>query len=92
MKKFEGLLKSEIRRAEAAANKATGTKNCKVTGYSWKIVRPFDFAPNVEFVEAVCEICHDYDCRADVDVRIDIPISDRRRSSATAIQNHSLYH
>ncbi len=88
MKTFEKLLKSEIKKAEAAANKATGTKNCKVTGYSWQIVHPFDFDPDVEFVEAICEICHDYGRRADVDVRLDIPMSDRRRSAATAIQNH----
>lgn len=87
MKKFNGLLKSEIKKAEAAANKATDTKNCKVTGYSWKTVHPFDFAPDVEFVEAICEICHDYDRRADVDVRLDIPMSDRRRSTATALKN-----
>ena len=88
MKKFERLLKSEIKKAEAAANKATGTKNCKVTGYSWKVVNPFDFDQNAEFVEVICEICHDYERRADVDVRLDIPMIDRRRSTATVIGNH----
>ena len=50
MKKFEGLLKSEIKKVEAAANKATRTKNCKLTGYYAKITRPFDFAPEAVWV------------------------------------------
>ena len=84
-KHFDGLLQSEIRKAESAANKATGTKNCKLTGYSYKVVHPFDFDPDAVFVEVMCEMCHDYERRASVDVRLDIPMFDRRRTVATAV-------
>lgn len=86
-KTFEGLLQSEIRKAENAANKATGTRNCKLTGYTSKVVHPFDFDPEATFVEVICEICHDCERRASVDVRLDIPMFDRRRTVATVIPN-----
>lgn len=86
-KKFESLLPSEIKKAEAAANKATGTKNCKVTGYSWTR-SSLGIDPDAMFVDVRCEICHDYEQRADVDVLLSIPMFDRRRSFATAVSNH----
>lgn len=85
MKKFENLLKSEIRKAEAAANKATGRTDCKVTGYFARETRPFDFDPDAVFMDVRCEICYNYETRADVDVMLSIPMFDRRRSFATVV-------
>lgn len=79
MKHFENLLRSEIKKAEAAANKALGVKNCKVTGY---FARKAEDIGAGEWYEVTCEICHDYETRADVDVVLHIPMFDRRRTWA----------
>ncbi|MCD7866809.1 MAG: hypothetical protein LUG62_01110 [Clostridiales bacterium] len=83
MKEFKGLLRSEIKKAERLANKATGTDNCRITGYSWKEEHPIDFAPECTFIEVRCEICHDYEERADVDIILNIPMFDRRMTKAS---------
>lgn len=80
MKSFEQLLPSEIKKAERCANKALKADNCKVTGYyhDGKI-------DELGFVLVKCEICHDYEERATVDVELNIFMPDRRRSWARAI-------
>ena len=82
MKKFETLLKSEIKKAEAAANRFYGRKDCKVTGYSAK-------RSSIEYgtwYKVRCEICFGYDGdRADNDVTLYVFMDDRRRSFATVI-------
>ena len=86
MKKFKDFqqpLASEIRKAEAAANKATGTTNCKVTGWYWD--GSYSTVVDAKFATVKCEICHDYKDRADVDVILDIPMFDRRKTRATAV-------
>lgn len=78
MKKFEGLLKSEIKKAETAANKFFGRNDCKVTGY-------FARRSSTEFgtwYDVICEICFNYEERADYDVTIAVFMDDRRRSFA----------
>ena len=80
MKKFEQLSGAQIRKIESAANKATGTNDCKVTGYFTKISHPFDFDPDYAFVDVECEICHSYEKRADITVRLSFPMTDARRS------------
>lgn len=84
MKKFKELLKSEIKKAENAANKILGVKDCKVTAYSSKIVHPFDFDPDCTFVECDIELCHNYEERAEVDVHLSIPLFDRRKTIVKA--------
>lgn len=76
MKKFEGLLKSEIKKAEAAANKFFGCNDCKVTGYF------HNGADEWGNVTVICEICFNYEERADHDVAVSVIGMDRRRSFA----------
>ncbi len=83
-KEFKGLLKSEIKKAEKAANKILGVNDCKVTGYSSKIVHPFDFDLDSTFVECDIEVCHNYEERAEVDVHLSIPLFDRRKTRVKA--------
>lgn len=83
MKKFEGLLKSEIRKAVKEANEYSGFNDCTITGYSWKEERPFSFDPEAVFVTVECEICRDYTERCDFDIVLNIMMSDRRRTTAT---------
>ena len=80
MKSSEQLLPSEIKKAERCANKALKADNCKVTGYyhDGKI-------DELGVVLVKCEICHDYEERATVDVELNIFMPDRRRSWARAI-------
>lgn len=78
VKKFENLLKSEIAKAEKAANEFYGTKNAKVTGYS--------YSENIDellFMTVECEICFDYKTRAEHDVVVNVCMFDRRKSFAT---------
>lgn len=70
MKKFEGLLKSEIKKAETVANKFFGRKDCKVTGYF------HNGADEWGTVTVICEICFDYD------VSVSVIGMDHRRSFA----------
>ena len=76
MKKFEGLLKSEIKKAETAANKFFGRKDCKVTGYFHSGADEYGNAT------VICEICFNYEERADYDVSVSVIGMDRRRSFA----------
>ena len=78
MKTFESLLKSEVKKAEVLANKFFNRKDCKVTGYSSK--RNPDLP---DFYDVTCEICFNYEERADYDVVISVFMPDRRRSFAT---------
>lgn len=86
MKKFEGLLKSEIKKAVKAANKYSGFNDCTVTGYSWTTERPFEFDPEAVFVNVKCEICRNYEERCDFDVELIIPMFDRRKTTASIIK------
>lgn len=78
MKQFENLLKSEIKKAEAYANKFLGVNDCKVTGWSGKIV-----PDEMGWVIIKCEICHNYEVRAEIDVTLYVPLWDRRRTYAS---------
>lgn len=80
MKAFENLLPSEVKKAEKCANKALKTNNCKVTGYAHNS-KPDEFG----FLTVKCEICHDYEERAAVDVELNVFMPDRRRTWARAI-------
>lgn len=87
MKKFEGLLKSEIKKAEKLANRLTGFNDCKVTGYSSKVTHPFEFDPDCTYIDCECEICRNYEEPIDFQINLSIPMGDRRRSFAWAIFN-----
>ena len=76
---FESLKKSEIRKAEAIANKFFNRTDCKVTGYSAQL-SDFEFGV---WYEVRCEICFNYEKRADYDVLLHVFMDDRRRSFAT---------
>lgn len=74
------LLKSEIKKAIKLANKINECTDATLTGYS--VERDKELP---DFYNVVCEICHDYETRADHDVQLSIFIPDRRRSFAFAI-------
>ena len=76
---FKNLLKSEIRKAEKAANAYSGRNDCKVTGFSAKLSN-CDFGT---WYDVTCEICFNYEQRADFDVSVSVFMDDRRRSFAT---------
>lgn len=76
MKEFKGLLKSEIKKAETAANKFFGRNDCKVTGYF------HNGADEWGNVIVICEICFNYEKRADWDVSVFVIGMDRRCSFA----------
>lgn len=78
-KTFETMMKSEIKKAETAANKFFGRKDCKVTGYSAKCLGD-DFLEH--YYEVTCEICFNYEERADYDVVVSVFMPDRRKSFA----------
>lgn len=78
MKTFETLLKSEIKKAETAANKFSGRKDCKVTAYSSKKCS-LDYGT---WYDVVCEICYNYEEVADFSVQLYVFMDDRRRSFA----------
>lgn len=77
---FNGMMKSEIKKAETAANKFFGRNDCKVTGYYAKLYST-DFG--YTWYEVTCEICFDYEERAECDVVVRALMNDRRRSFAT---------
>ena len=79
MKKFENMLKSEVRKAEVAANKFFGRNDCKVTGYSVRRCS-LDYGT---WYDVTCEICFNYEERAERDVVVHVFMDDRRRSYAT---------
>ena len=76
MKKLETLLKSEIKKAEAAANKFYGRTDCKVTAYG------HSGPDELGFYEVSCEICFSYEEAADHSVTLFVFMPDRRRSFA----------
>ena len=78
MKEFT-LLKSEIKKAIKKANELNGCNDCTVTGYFFKAV-----PDELNFIQVKCEICHNYETRAEYDVTIECYLSDRRRSWAHA--------
>lgn len=77
---FDSLKISEIRKAETAANRYYGRNDCKVTGFSAKRCEEPDLG---DWYEVKCEICFNYEERADRDVVVSCFMSDRRRSFAT---------
>lgn len=82
-KEFDGLLKSEVKKLERAANKLTGFDDCKVTAYGSKVTRPFDFDPDAVFVEVNAEICRGYEVVVPCIIQMSIPMFDRRKSFIT---------
>lgn len=80
---FDNLKKSEIKKAEAAANKFFGRKDCKVTGYSARLAST-EFG--CTWYDVRCEICFNYEERADYDVMVCVFMDDRRRSFAQVQQ------
>lgn len=70
------LLKSEIKKAVKKANELNGCKDCTVTGYFHSGV------DELGFVTVTCEICHNYEERADHDVVLECFMADRRSSWA----------
>ena len=54
---FDTMKKSEIKKAEAAANKFFGRKDCKVTGYSAKL----STTDAGTWYDVTCEICFNYE-------------------------------
>ena len=76
---FDSMKKSEIKKAEAAANKFFGRKDCKVTGYSAKL----STTDAGTWYDVTCEICFNYEERAECDVVVSAFMDDRRRSFAT---------
>lgn len=74
MKKFDGLLRSEIKKVESFAKKRDG-RDSRVTGYGYHEAKGAD-----GFLVVKCEICsNDMRDRED-DVSIFVYIPDRRRS------------
>lgn len=75
MKKFENLLKNEIKKAVSLANKEAGRKDCAVTAWSSK-------PDGNNWVNVQCEICFEHGAgdRADFDVMVAVYLPDRRRS------------
>lgn len=85
MKEFRGLLRSEIKKIETAANKATGFNDCKLTAYSSETTLLLDFDPTSVFVDVRCEICRNYEEPVEgLTVEMSIPMFDRRKSKAYA--------
>jgi len=79
------LLKSEIKKAIKLANKVNGCNDATLTGYYYERDELSDF------IRVFCEICHDYEGRAEHDVEIEIFLPDRRRSYAHAFVNGQYY-
>ena len=78
MKEFT-LLRSEIKKAIKKANELNGCKDCTVTGYSYN-----EKADDYGFISVRCEICHNYEERAEYDVTVECFLRDRRMSWARA--------
>lgn len=74
MKKFESLLKSEVKKIERFAQKRDG-KDSRVTGYSAKST-PNEWG----FVDVYCEICSNDMTEREADVHFIVYMDDRRRS------------
>ena len=74
MKKFESLLKSEVKKIEKFAQKRDG-KDSRITGYSAKST-PNEWG----FVDVYCEICSNDMTEREADVHFIVYMNDRRRS------------
>lgn len=74
MKKFETLLKSEIKKIEKFAQKRDG-KDSRITGYSSKTI-PDEHG----FIRVICEICSNNMSNREDDVVFYVFMPDRRRS------------
>ena len=85
-KVFEDLLRSEIKKAIKVANKATGFNDCTITAYFAEEEHPFDFDPEVTFMNVTCEICRNYEERVPIDVVLSIPMFDRRMTTARVVE------
>lgn len=86
-KAFKNLAKSEIKKAESVANKFFNRKDCKVTGYSAK---RSNLEGCGEWYDVQCEICFNFEDRADIDVLVSVFMDDRRRSFAKVVPNHAI--
>ena len=75
---FDNLKVSEIKKAEREANKFSGRNDCKVTGYYAKL----SHTDCGTWYDVQCEICFNYETRADFDVMVYAFMDDRRRSFA----------
>jgi hypothetical protein len=80
-KKFETLLKSEVKKVVKAANEYSGRTDCELVSYTYRI------DPNLpSFVEVKCDIGYDLE---DYDgdpfyVQLSVFLPDRRHSFAVA--------
>lgn len=82
IQEFEGLKLGEIKKVEKAANKYSGRTDCRVTGYS--ATKDNDGL----WYNVQCEICFDYEVRADFDIMLAVCMFDRRRSFAAVWDCH----
>lgn len=75
MKKFEDLLRNEIKKAVSLANKHSGRTDCAITAWS-------SHKGDGSWVDVKCEICFEHGAgdRADFDVMVCVYLPDRRRS------------
>lgn len=78
MKNFEGLLKSEIKKAERLATRANNGVATKMTGCHYSLAEE-----NYGFIDVTCEMCsNDMEVR-EKDVVVHVCLFDRRRSFVT---------
>lgn len=66
---------SEIKKAERLANKLTGKKDCRVSGY-------YTEGANGDFQTFQCEVLSDGGKTREIDIYVDAFLPDRRRSWA----------
>lgn len=66
---------SEIKKAERLANRLTGKKDCRVTGY-------YTEGANGDFQTFQCEVLSDGGKTREIDIYVDAFLPDRRRSRA----------
>ena len=74
MKKFEGLLRSEIKKVEKFAQKRD-SKDSRITGYSYH-----DTEDAMGFITIKCEICSNDMLDRERDVILYVFVPDRRKS------------
>ena len=74
MKKFEGLMKSEIKKINKFAQKRDEKDSC-ITGYGYNTV-----PDELGFIEVTCEICSNNMSDRETDVVFEVFMPDRRRS------------
>lgn len=88
IREFDGLLRSEVKKAESLANKIAGRKDCKVTGWSAHRDPADPLLPEFTWWTVTCEICFDYVERAPFDIQVHVFMNDRRRSFTAVTDNH----